>query len=87
MSQHLPYVTQDIFPWARAIPAPASADWRTALFLYPSGLAVTHSSEILRQRLDAEAELFRIVSNDCWVDFVNQIMDLVTTMADDRGPL
>lgn len=51
------------------------------------GLSVVPSAETLRQRFDAEADLFRIVTNYCAVDFVNRAQGLVTPLENGYVPL
>ena len=51
------------------------------------GLSVVPSAETLRQRFDAEADLFRIVTNYCAVDFVNRASGLVTSLGNGYVPL
>jgi hypothetical protein len=51
------------------------------------GLSVVPSAETLRQRFDAEADLFRIVTNYCAVDFVNRARGLVTSLGNGYVPL
>lgn len=51
----------------------AITDRREDRYLQTSlGLSVVPSAETLRQRFDAEADLFLIVTNYCAVDFVNR---------------
>ena len=51
------------------------------------GLSAVPSAETLRQRFDAEADLFRIVTNYCAVDFVNRASGLVTSLGNGYVPL
>src|SRR3990170_3215583 len=51
------------------------------------GLSVVPSAETLRQRFDAEADLFRIVTNYCAVDFVRRAKGLVTPLENGYVPL
>ncbi len=51
------------------------------------GLSVVPSAETLRQRFDAEADRFRIVTNYCAVDFVKRAQGLVTPLENGYVPL